>query len=280
MLMMPLMKKRAEHPRGEVGFGQAALGAGRQHDGHGAGGREQEGDGAVADVGRGQVAPEARRRTRRRDARGAWLVIGSTVIAERTAGGHHRTGGACTQMEHDAHKSAFKPMHSTSGQDHAGWFQHSQGDIHDPHIACWHRGCRGHRALHYSVRASSVRHGRGGQGHAGEGRHRREGRQGQGAGGFQQRQRHLQGPRSLRVLLGARRRSLPRIPPSRASRSRRLVDKNGKKLGEAIVAAAKEGQIAEVDYMWPRPGADTTPVKKVSFVTKVGDQVCGVGYYS
>ena len=59
-----------------------------------------------------------------------------------------------------------------------------------------------------------------------------------------------------------------------------LVDKNGKKLGEAIVAAAKEGQFAEVDYMWPRPGADTTPVKKISFVTKVGDQVCGVGYYS
>jgi len=59
-----------------------------------------------------------------------------------------------------------------------------------------------------------------------------------------------------------------------------LVDKNGKKLGEAILAAAKEGQIAEVDYMWPRPGADTTPVKKISFVTKVGDQVCGVGYYS
>jgi hypothetical protein len=58
-----------------------------------------------------------------------------------------------------------------------------------------------------------------------------------------------------------------------------LVDKNGKKLGEAIVAAAKEGQVAEVDYMWPRPGADTTPVKKISFVTKVGDQVCGVGYY-
>ena len=58
-----------------------------------------------------------------------------------------------------------------------------------------------------------------------------------------------------------------------------LVDKNGKKLGEAIVAAAKEGQIAEVDYMWPRPGADTTPVKKFTYVTKAGDQVCGVGYY-
>ena len=31
--------------------------------------------------------------------------------------------------------------------------------------------------------------------------------------------------------------------------------------------------------MFPRPGTDKTPVPKVSFVTKVGDLVCGVGYY-
>ncbi len=30
--------------------------------------------------------------------------------------------------------------------------------------------------------------------------------------------------------------------------------------------------------MWPRPGSDK-PVPKVTFVTKVGDQVCAVGYY-
>jgi len=34
----------------------------------------------------------------------------------------------------------------------------------------------------------------------------------------------------------------------------------------------------EVAYMWPRPGS-TEPVQKVTFVTKVGDQVCAVGYY-
>ena len=68
-------------------------------------------------------------------------------------------------------------------------------------------------------------------------------------------------------------------PAIKGQQIKSLVDKNGKKLGEAIVAAAKEGQVAEVDYMWPRPGADTTPVKKFSYVTKVGDQVCGVGYY-
>jgi hypothetical protein len=58
-----------------------------------------------------------------------------------------------------------------------------------------------------------------------------------------------------------------------------IVDKNGKKLGEEMQKVATEGKFTEVSYMWPRPGADTTPVQKVSFVTKVGDQICGVGYY-
>ncbi len=57
-----------------------------------------------------------------------------------------------------------------------------------------------------------------------------------------------------------------------------LEDKKGKKLGAEIYATAKEGKLSEVDYMWPRPGTDE-PVKKVSFVTRIGDQVCAVGYY-
>jgi type II secretory pathway pseudopilin PulG len=57
-----------------------------------------------------------------------------------------------------------------------------------------------------------------------------------------------------------------------------LKDKAGKPLGQDIYATAKEGAIAEVSYMWPRPGT-TEPVQKVSFVTKVGNQVCAVGYY-
>jgi ribosomal protein S11 len=58
-----------------------------------------------------------------------------------------------------------------------------------------------------------------------------------------------------------------------------IVDKTGKKLGEEMMKVAAEGKVEEVSYMWPRPGADVTPVQKVSFVTKIGDQVCGVGYY-
>lgn len=57
-----------------------------------------------------------------------------------------------------------------------------------------------------------------------------------------------------------------------------LKDKAGKALGEEMYAVAKEGTISEVSYMWPRPGS-TDPVAKVSFVTKVDDQVCAVGYY-
>jgi hypothetical protein len=57
-----------------------------------------------------------------------------------------------------------------------------------------------------------------------------------------------------------------------------LKDKAGKPLGEEMYKVAKEGQVAEVAYMWPRPGQQE-PVQKVSYVTKVGDQVCAVGYY-
>lgn len=59
---------------------------------------------------------------------------------------------------------------------------------------------------------------------------------------------------------------------------RDLQDKSGKPLGLDIYAAAKEGAISEVSYMWPRPGS-ADPVQKVSYVTKIGDQVCAVGYY-
>ena len=41
-----------------------------------------------------------------------------------------------------------------------------------------------------------------------------------------------------------------------------------------------EGEgITEVSYMIPRPGADKTPVAKVTLATRVGDLGCGVGYY-
>ncbi len=61
-----------------------------------------------------------------------------------------------------------------------------------------------------------------------------------------------------------------------------LVDKSTPPvpLGHEIYAAAQEGKISEVSYMWPRPDdPDKKPVDKVAYVTKIGDQVCAVGYY-
>src|SRR6204780_1893033 len=60
-----------------------------------------------------------------------------------------------------------------------------------------------------------------------------------------------------------------------------LKDATGKAFGMELYAAGKkpEGQITEVSYMFARPGSDTTPVAKESFVTKVSDLICGVGYY-
>ena len=60
---------------------------------------------------------------------------------------------------------------------------------------------------------------------------------------------------------------------------RTLKDATGKVFGQELYDAAKDGQITEVTYMFPKPGTDTTPVAKISLVTKVGDVGCGVGYY-
>lgn len=59
---------------------------------------------------------------------------------------------------------------------------------------------------------------------------------------------------------------------------RALKDETGKAFGEEVFQAALEGKLTEVRYMFPRPG-ETEPVRKVSFVTGVGDLGCGVGYH-
>lgn len=59
---------------------------------------------------------------------------------------------------------------------------------------------------------------------------------------------------------------------------RTFKDKTGNAFGQQLYDA-KEGQISEVRYQFAKPGADQTPVPKVSFVTKVSDLGCAVGYY-
>ena len=63
--------------------------------------------------------------------------------------------------------------------------------------------------------------------------------------------------------------------------TRTLKDSTGKLFGVELYAAYQkpEGEITEVSYLFPRPGADKTPAPKVSLATRVGDLGCGVGYY-
>lgn len=58
-----------------------------------------------------------------------------------------------------------------------------------------------------------------------------------------------------------------------------IIDKNGKTLGADMMRDARDGIVDTIRYLWSRPGGDTPPVEKISFFTRVADQVCGVGYY-
>ncbi len=60
--------------------------------------------------------------------------------------------------------------------------------------------------------------------------------------------------------------------------ARTLLDKEGSRWGERMFTDAREDKTIEIGCMFPRPGSET-PVMKVSFVTEVADQICGVGYY-
>ena len=59
---------------------------------------------------------------------------------------------------------------------------------------------------------------------------------------------------------------------------RTIKDKNGKPFGVEMFDKAREGEITEVGYVWPRPDGGE-PIEKSSYITRIGDQVCGVGYY-
>jgi signal transduction histidine kinase len=54
--------------------------------------------------------------------------------------------------------------------------------------------------------------------------------------------------------------------------------KDGSPLGQKIFDSVKDGSFATVAYNFPKPGG-TEAVPKEAYVTKVGNQGCGVGYY-
>jgi hypothetical protein len=67
-------------------------------------------------------------------------------------------------------------------------------------------------------------------------------------------------------------------PTMKGEHLQEIKGKKGFPLGREIIKKATEGTTKEVTYWWPRPGTDT-PREKTTFYTKVGDQICGVGYY-
>ena len=60
---------------------------------------------------------------------------------------------------------------------------------------------------------------------------------------------------------------------------RDFKDISGEPVGETMYRIAAEGKISEVVYLLAR-GDDPIPYEKISLITKVGDQICGVGYYN
>lgn len=58
----------------------------------------------------------------------------------------------------------------------------------------------------------------------------------------------------------------------------RALNVGGQPLGQQIFDGVKDGAVSTVDYNFPKPGT-TNPVPKQSFITKIADQGCGVGYY-
>src|SRR5262245_3160890 len=67
---------------------------------------------------------------------------------------------------------------------------------------------------------------------------------------------------------------------NRGKQLRDMKGKRGAPFGETIMDNAAEGTIKETTYWWPHSGTDNPlDLEKTTFYTKVGDQICGVGYY-
>ena len=68
------------------------------------------------------------------------------------------------------------------------------------------------------------------------------------------------------------------VNPALMGTDARALKVKDQPVGQMVFAAAKEGTVTTVDYAFPKPGT-TQPVPKESYVTRVGNEGCGVGYY-
>ena len=67
---------------------------------------------------------------------------------------------------------------------------------------------------------------------------------------------------------------------NRGKQLRDMKGKHGAPFGETIMQNATEGTIKETTYWWPHSGTDKpVDLEKIAYYTKVGDQICAVGYY-
>jgi signal transduction histidine kinase len=71
------------------------------------------------------------------------------------------------------------------------------------------------------------------------------------------------------------------VNPAMMGKDVRTVKVGDDPLGQRIfdiITKAAEGTVSTVDYKFPKPGT-TEPVAKESYVTRIGNEGCGVGYY-
>src|SRR5579862_6781146 len=71
------------------------------------------------------------------------------------------------------------------------------------------------------------------------------------------------------------------VNPALMGRDSRTIKLGGDPLGQRVFDAIKnapEGTVSVVDYIFPKPET-TEPVPKESYVTRIGNEGCGVGYY-
>lgn len=66
--------------------------------------------------------------------------------------------------------------------------------------------------------------------------------------------------------------------PQLAGTDMRILKVKDDPLGQRLYDEAKDGSVSSVNYNFPKPGT-TEPVPKETFVTRIGGQSCGVGYY-
>ena len=59
---------------------------------------------------------------------------------------------------------------------------------------------------------------------------------------------------------------------------RKLLDAKGTPFGAQMYSTAREGQIDEVVFISPIPGS-TALAEKIGYISRIGDQVCGVSAF-